>query len=102
MTFSKKMQFVLTNNFFQKIFKLSRNILRPTWRSFVAHRLRSAALVYSTSVQKTTLAFREKINSSSSPTFEIHQDSGQSPLLQFGSQPPLVNNSNNCVQLLTK
>jgi len=38
------MQFVSTNNFFQKIFKLSRNISRSTWRSFAAHRLRSAAL----------------------------------------------------------
>jgi len=38
------MQFVSTNNFFQKIFKLSLNISRPTWRSFAAHQLWSAAL----------------------------------------------------------
>jgi len=39
------MQFVSTNNFFQKIFKLSRNISLPTW-SFAAHRLRSGVLEY--------------------------------------------------------
>jgi len=38
------MQVVSTNNFFQKIFKLFRNISRPTWRSFAAHRLGSAGL----------------------------------------------------------
>jgi len=35
--FFQKMQFVSTNNVFQKIFKLSLNISRHTWRSFAAH-----------------------------------------------------------------
>jgi len=35
-------------------------------------------------------AFRDKINSGSTPIYEIHQDAGRSPLLHSGSCTPLA------------
>ena len=45
-TFSKKMQFVSTNNSFKKIFKLSRNISRPTgWETLPSFKCAKSASV---------------------------------------------------------